>query len=85
MVDSFMLSSGNYIDLFSGVLVMFFIFYLLVRWFISSFERRISFIENLYNDLRIDLKEFRQELHSLNEFLRSFRDSLESFIDSSRR
>lgn len=84
MFVSFVSMVENYLDLFSSVVVMFFIFYLLVRWFISSFERRISFIEGLYNDLRMDLKDFKKELHLLNDSLRSFRDSLERFMGSNK-
>lgn len=72
---------ANFINLFSSVLVMFFIFFIIVKWFLSSFERRILFIENLYNDIRSDMKVLNSELSALNASLRDFRNWLESVYD----
>lgn len=71
----------NFINLFSSVLVMFFIFFIIVKWFLSSFERRIIFIENLYNDIRSDMKVLSSALNALNVSLRDFRNWLESVYD----
>lgn len=64
---------NEFINLFSSVIVMFFIFFIIVKWFLNSFERRIVFIESLYNDMRQDIKSLSKELHLLNETLRDFR------------
>lgn len=64
---------SEFINLFSSVIVMFFIFFIIVKWFLNSFERRIVFIESLYSDMRQDIKNLSKELHLLNETLKDFR------------
>jgi hypothetical protein len=58
--------------------VMFFIFYIMVRWFLRVLEDRIRFIEGLYNELVVEIRLLRREMGLLVSNLRRINGDLVS-------
>jgi hypothetical protein len=58
--------------------VMFFIFYVMVRWFLRVLEDRIRFVEGLYNELVGEIRLLRKEMGLLVSSLRRINGDLVS-------
>jgi hypothetical protein len=58
--------------------VMFFIFYIMVRWFLRVLEDRIRFVEGLYNELVSEIRLLRREMSLLVSSLRRINGDLVS-------
>jgi hypothetical protein len=58
--------------------VMFFIFYVMVRWFLRVLEDRIRFVEGLYNELVSEIRLLRREIGLLVSHLRKVNGDLVS-------
>jgi hypothetical protein len=58
--------------------VMFFIFYIMVRWFLRVLEDRIRFVEGLYNELVGEMRLLRREIGLLVSSLRRINGDLVS-------
>jgi hypothetical protein len=56
--------------------VMFFIFYIMVRWFLRVLEDRIRFVEGLYNELVSEIRLLRREMGLLVSHLRRINGGL---------
>jgi hypothetical protein len=56
--------------------VMFFIFYIMVRWFLRVLEDRIRFVEGLYNELVSEIRLLRREMGLLVGHLRRINGDL---------
>jgi hypothetical protein len=54
-----------WVNLFSSVLVMFFLFYVFIKFFLRIFEDRIKFMERLYDGVVDELRSLVRELHLL--------------------
>ena len=52
-----------WVNMFSSVLVMFFLFYVFMRFFLRIFEDRIKFMERLYDSVVVELRSLVRELH----------------------
>lgn len=66
----------DYVDVFSSVLVMFFIFYIFLRWFMRIFEERLNFVEGLYSNLSESLSILISELRELRSEVSKLRDTV---------
>ena len=60
--------------------VMFFMFYIMVRWFLRVLEDRIRFIEGMYNELCSELRLLREDVRELVSCLRDLNGSLGSGV-----
>jgi hypothetical protein len=65
-------------NVLGSLAVMFFIFYIMVRWFLRVLEDRIRFVEGLYNELVDEIRLLRREMGLLVSSLRRINGDLVS-------
>jgi hypothetical protein len=65
-------------NVLGSLAVMFFIFYIMVRWFLRVLEDRIRFVESLYNELVDEIRLLRREMGLLVSSLRRINGDLVS-------
>jgi hypothetical protein len=68
----------NIYNMLGSLGVMFFIFYIMVRWFLRVLEDRIRFVEGLYNELVSEIRLLRREMSLLVSSLRRINGDLVS-------